>query len=53
MRKLINYYIYDAQDIEDAIFVIQSNFSRSVIVLNSADKVVGVFTEGDVLRAIL
>ncbi|MFH1189209.1 MAG: CBS domain-containing protein [Candidatus Omnitrophota bacterium] len=50
---MINYYIDDTQTLKDAIGVIQGNCSRSVVVLGKGEKVVGVFTEGDVLRAIL
>lgn len=53
MKKLINYYAKEEQTIKEAMSVIQSNLSRCVIVLNKANKVVGVFSEGDVLRAIL
>ncbi len=38
---------------EDAIAVIQKNNSRCVVVVGKDQKVVGVFSEGDVLRAIL
>jgi CBS domain-containing protein len=38
---------------EDAIAMIQRNNSRCVVVIGTGQKVVGVFSEGDVLRAIL
>lgn len=38
---------------EQAIALIQKNASRCVLVVNADRKVVGVFSEGDVLRAIL
>lgn len=53
MKKLINYYVNKEQTIKDAMSVIQSNLSRCVIVLNKTNKVVGVFSEGDILRCIL
>lgn len=53
MKKLENYCVNGRQTIKEAISIIQNNFSRCVIVLNDYQKVVGVFSEGDVLRAIL
>ena len=53
MKKLINYYVNEDETIKEAMSVIRGNESRCVIVLNDADKVVGVFTEGDILKAIL
>lgn len=53
MKKLINYYVNDTRTIKDAMTVIQSNLSRCVIVVNDGNKVVGVVSEGDILRAIL
>jgi CBS domain-containing protein len=41
------------QLIEDAIELIELNSSRCVIVINHSNKVVGVLSEGDILRAIL
>ncbi len=38
---------------QEAIASIQRNESRCVVVIAKGDKVVGVFSEGDVLRAIL
>jgi CBS domain-containing protein len=38
---------------EEAIVTIQRNDSRCVVVVGNSNKVVGVFSEGDVLRAIL
>jgi len=53
MKKIKKYCVDEEQTIKDAISVIQNNLSRCVVVLNSKKKVVGVFSEGDVLRAIL
>jgi CBS domain-containing protein len=51
--NLEKYTISDTQLIEDAIEVIEMNHSRCVIVVNNDQKVVGVISEGDVLRSIL
>jgi CBS domain-containing protein len=53
MANLQNFCIRDSATMEDAIAMIQKNNSRCVIVIGVAQKVVGVFSEGDVLRAIL
>jgi CBS domain-containing protein len=53
MTNLKNFSIRDSATMEDAIAMIQKNNSRCVIVVGVAQKVVGVFSEGDVLRAIL
>lgn len=53
MKRLQDFCVNQSQTIRESISVIQSNFSRCVIVLNDQQKVVGVFSEGDVLRAIL
>ncbi len=47
------YIINDNQLIEQAIEVIEMNNSRCVILVNAQKKVVGVLSEGDILRAIL
>lgn len=47
------YTISDNQLIEVAIEMIEMNNSRCVIVTNTNGKVVGVLSEGDILRAIL
>jgi len=51
--KLNNYVILDTQLIEEAIEMIELNASRCVVVVNTHDKVVGIVSEGDILRAIL
>lgn len=53
MKKLQPYCVNEKYTIKEAVSVIQNNLSRCVIVLNDNQKVVGVFSEGDVLRAIL
>ncbi len=53
MKKLHEYVVYDKQPIIEAVAVIQGNLSRCCVVVNDARKVVGVFSEGDVLRALL
>lgn len=51
--KIDKYIIYENQLIEDAIELIQFNHSRCVIIINNSSKVIGVISEGDILRAIL
>lgn len=53
MRKLEDFCVRDSATMEDAIALIQKNNSRCVVVVGVGQKVVGVFSEGDVLRAIL
>lgn len=53
MNRLKNYCVNEDQTIKDAISVIQNNLSRCVMVLNAQGKVVGTFSEGDVLRSLL
>jgi len=53
MEKISKFCVNDKNTIKEAISVIQENFSRCVVVLNDDKKVVGVFSEGDILRAIL
>ncbi len=53
MNILSNFLIHESATMEDAIALIQKNNSRCVIVKGISGKVVGVFSEGDVLRAIL
>ena len=53
MGRLEKYCVHEKFTIKDAISIIQNNFSRCAIVVNDNQKVVGVFSEGDVLRAIL
>ena len=53
MRNLEEFWIRDSSTMQDAIAMIQRNRSRCVVVVGVQSKVVGVFSEGDVLRAIL
>lgn len=50
---LSKYKISDNKLIEQAIEMIELNATRCVIVHNGADKVIGIVSEGDILRAIL
>jgi CBS domain-containing protein len=52
-RNIDPYVISDSLTIKDAIQTIQQNASRCCIVTNEDEKVVGIFSEGDVLRALL
>ena len=51
--KIDKYKISDTQLIEHAIEIIELNSTRCVIVTNAANKVIGMVSEGDILRAIL
>lgn len=53
MYSLDKYCVHESTTIMDAISVIQNNNSRCVVVLNENNKVIGMFSEGDVLRVIL
>jgi CBS domain-containing protein len=53
MSTLEGFWIHDSATMEDAITMIQRNNSRCVVVVGVQQKVVGAFSEGDVLRAIL
>src|SRR3989338_5525400 len=53
MTNLDNFCIHESATMEEAIAAIQKNNCRCVVVVGSNQKVVGVFSEGDVLRAIL
>jgi len=53
MGKLESYWLDESRTIKEAIAAIQNNHSRCIVVLNCHKKVVGVFSEGDVLKAIL
>ncbi len=53
MRNLEKYCLREDRTIKEAVLAIQNNYSRCIVVLNSQQKVVGVFSEGDVLKAIL
>lgn len=52
-RSLENFLVRELATVKDAIELIQKNESRCVIVVNGQRKAIGVFSEGDVLRAIL
>lgn len=52
-HPLDEYCVSEAATMRDAITVIQNNGSRCAIVRAASGKVVGVFSEGDVLRALL
>ncbi|MCX6222369.1 MAG: CBS domain-containing protein [Bacteroidia bacterium] len=51
--ELAKYIILDTQLIEHAIEMIELNASRCVVVTNNNKRVVGVLSEGDILRALL
>ncbi len=53
MKNLSVYCVNDNMIIKDAVLVIQNNLSRCCIVVNNSNKVVGMFSEGDVLRTIM
>src|SRR5262249_55210754 len=53
MTSLDDYWIRDSATVQQAVASIQKNSSRCVVVIGVERKVVGVFSEGDVLRAIL
>ena len=50
---LKDYFAYDSETLRDVVALIQANRSRCAIIVNSANQVVGVFSEGDVLRALM
>ena len=52
-RPLDEYCVSEHGTMRDAITVIQRNASRCAVVRGASGKVVGVFSEGDVLRALL
>lgn len=53
VNELDKYCVRDSATMLEAIAAIQSNNSRCVVVTNDAGIVVGMFSEGDVLRALL
>lgn len=53
MRDINKFCVRDDASMIDAITSIQVNECRCVIVLGEEERVVGVFSEGDVLRAVL
>jgi CBS domain-containing protein len=53
MKRLQDYYLSERATIKQAIAAIRNNHSRCIIILNQHKKVVGVFSEGDVLDVIL
>lgn len=52
-NNLAQYCIYETETIINAIERIEQNNMRTIFVLNSSDKVVGVVSQGDILRAII
>lgn len=52
-KSLDSFLIHESATVKDAIALIEKNESRCVVVINNHKKAVGVFSEGDVLRAIL
>lgn len=52
-KNLTQYCIYETETIIDAIERIEQNNMRTIFVLNSSDKVVGVVSQGDILRAMI
>lgn len=53
VNPLEKYCVGENATMLDAIAAIQSNNSRCVVVVNDLRKVVGMFSEGDVLRSLL
>jgi CBS domain-containing protein len=53
MKTLDMYRVSDSSTMHDAISVIQRNESRCAVVCRPDGKVIGVFSEGDVMRALL
>jgi CBS domain-containing protein len=53
VNQLDKYCVRDSATMLEAVAAIQTNNSRCVVVVNEAGKIVGVFSEGDVLRALL
>ncbi len=50
---LQDYCVNEKDTIIEVVSAIMNNFSRCVIVLGDCKKVIGVFSEGDVLRSLL
>jgi len=53
MKSLESYCVHESASMQQAISAIQMSECRCVVVINESNRVVGVFSEGDVLRAIL
>tara|TARA_B100001123_G_C15331906_1_gene1031486 strand:+ start:3744 stop:4085 length:342 start_codon:yes stop_codon:yes gene_type:complete len=53
MKNLESYCIHETVLLKDVITAIQNTDERCVIVIDRDKKVIGVFSEGDVLRSIL
>jgi CBS domain-containing protein len=51
--RLIAYIVSSSATVIEAVAAIQRSTARCVAVLNEKDMVVGVFSEGDVMRALL
>ena len=52
-EELLKYTVLDSQTIKDTALVINQNHCRCVIVRNQSNNVVGVVSDGDIIRAIL
>jgi CBS domain-containing protein len=52
-KNLMQYCMNELETIINAIERIEKNNMRTIFVLNSSDKVVGVVSQGDILRAIM
>lgn len=52
-KNLTQFCIYESETIISAIERIEQNNMRTIFVLSSSDKVVGVVSQGDILRAII
>lgn len=52
-KSLAKYCIHESETILSAIERIQENDMRTVLVLNDSEKVVGVVSQGDILKAIV
>lgn len=50
--EIQKYLVHENQSIESAVAVIKQSFSRCCVVVNDERKVLGVFSDGDVLGAI-
>jgi arabinose-5-phosphate isomerase len=48
-----NYLVHENQTVEEAVAVIKRSLAKCCVVVNDERKVLGVFSDGDVLQAIL
>lgn len=53
MKNLDKYCINANTTINNALLVIQGNLSRCVIVVGPKNKVIGIISEGDIIRALI